>query len=87
MPEFLARERTWASISYCASGSVSISRVGWIVRWASTSSDDWSTEIGIGELFQVTVPAASIRRRIGSGGSFGCGGGLVVRCGRSTWIW
>ena len=35
--------------------------------------------------FQETPPAASIRMRIGGGGMPG-GGGMVLGCGRSTWI-
>src|SRR5690606_40158947 len=40
---------------------------------------------GCGELFQNTSPEASMRSRIGGGGS-DVGGGALVRCGRLTSI-
>src|SRR5690606_22839332 len=45
-----------------------------------------SADIGAGLSFQNTWPAASIRSRIGSGGSTGLTGGFVERCGRSMSI-
>src|SRR5690606_9196747 len=86
MSAFLAAASTLASTPYSALSLVSICSSGWLPGSRSTSVSIifCSAFTGVGVLFQNTWPAASMRRLIGSGGSFGFSGGFSVFCGRST---